>query len=121
MASKNNAYFMFFVLVVACTPFIGKCEVDAINGVDKNTIHMESMKQVADPEKVFKSSSSTLQTFSYNNVPGEMKHSAAENCKAVLERCGSEGVKSEGKRVKREREGHEEEVLAREKTGRQAE
>ena len=77
--------------------------MDAINGVDKNTIYRESMKEVANAKDAFKSSSTILQTFSFNNVPGE-KYSAAKNCKAVLERHGSEGVKSEGKRAKRESE-----------------
>ena len=35
---------------------------------------------------------------------GERQYSAALNCKHVLESKGSEGVKSEGKRAKRERE-----------------
>ena len=80
--------------------------MDAINGVDKNTIHRELTKQLAAPEKVCKSSSTAnlLQPFSFSNVSGEGKYSAAENCKAVLERCGKEGVKSVSKRAKRERE-----------------
>ena len=47
-----------------------------------------------------------LQSFSYNNVAGEEKYSAAMNCKNVLERISNdgEGVKSEGKRAKRESE-----------------
>ena len=61
------------------------------------------MKQVADPSKVYKSTSSNLQAFSFNSVAGEGKYSAAANCKAVLERyAGSEGVTSEGQRAKRE-------------------
>ena len=78
--------------------------MDAINGADKNAVCRESMKQLANPDKVSKSSSSALQSLSHNDVAGEEKHSAAENCKNVLERisCGGEGVKSEGKRAKRE-------------------
>ena len=60
------------------------------------------MKEIAKPEEVYKSSSSKLQAFSFNNVPGQERYSAAKNSKAVLERNGSEGVKSEGKRDKRE-------------------
>ena len=87
-------------------PAHGKCEVDAINGVDKNTICRELMKQLAAPEKVCKSSSTAnlLQPFSFSNVSGEGKYSAAENCKAVLEMHGKEGAKSFSKRAKRERE-----------------
>ena len=85
-------------------PGHGKCEVDAINGVDKNTICREAMKTVHDPDKVFATKSKLLQAFSVNNVKGEKQYSAAANCKHVLERNGAEGVKSEGKRAKRERE-----------------
>ena len=76
--------------------------VDSINGVDKNIIYREAMKQVADPDNVYKPSSSKLQAFFYNNVPGENNYSAAMNSKFVLERNGGEGVKSEGLRSKRE-------------------
>ena len=63
------------------------------------------MKQVADPKKACNSSSSNLQAFSYNNVAGEGKCSADVSCKAVLERhSGNEGVKSEDKSAKRERQ-----------------
>ena len=48
------------------------------------------MKQVADPENFYKSSSSKLQDFSYNNVPGENNYRAAMNSKFVLERNGGE-------------------------------
>ena len=64
--------------------------------VDKNTSYREAMKQVADPN---------LQAFSVDNVTREGKYSVAvANYKAILERYGSEGVKSEGNRTKRERE-----------------
>ena len=85
-------------------PGHGKCEVDAINGVDKNTIYREAMKTVHDPEKVFATKSKLLQAFSVNNVKGEKQYSAAANRKHVLERNCAEGVKSEGERAKRERE-----------------
>ena len=46
------------------------CEVDAHNRiVNKNTVYRESKKELADPKNAFKSSSSSLQSFSYNNVP----------------------------------------------------
>ena len=101
-------------------PAHGKCEVDAINGVDKNTICRELTKQLAAPEKVCKSSSTAdlLQPFSFSNVSGEGKHSAAENCKAVLEkmwqrRC--EICEQESKEGKRKR--HQQQALACEKAG----
>ena len=40
-----------------------KCEVDSINGVDKNITYREAMKHVADPKKVCNSSSSNVQAF----------------------------------------------------------
>merc|ERR1739836_149042 len=87
-------------------PGHGKCEVDAINGVDKNTIHREAMKTSnnSNLDRAGKSDTSQLQTFTVNNARGERKHSAALNCKHVLESKGAEGVKSEGKSAKRERE-----------------
>ena len=91
---------------VGCTGH-GKCEVDAINGVDNNTIHREAMKIVQDPDEVFKTKTKVLQTFSVNNVQGDMQHSVTLNCKHVLERKGAEGVKSEEKSAKRERDKEE--------------
>ena len=85
-------------------PGHGKSEVDAINGVDKNTIYREAMKTVKSPDEVSKAESHHLQTFTVNNVKGEKQYSAALNCKHVLESKGAEGVKSEGKSAKRERE-----------------
>ena len=87
--------------------------MDLVNGVDKNIIYREAMKQVADPNKVYKFTTSNLQeAFSFNNVAGEGKYRAAANCKAILERyAGSEGAKSEGKRTKREQKGHQKQVL----------
>ena len=46
------------------TPGYGKYEVDSINGVDKNIIYRDAMKQFAAQENVYKSSSSKLQYFS---------------------------------------------------------
>ena len=63
------------------------------------------MEELANPEDAFKSSSSRSQSVTYNNIPGEKKKSPAENCKAVLERHGSEGVKSEGKVLRGKLEG----------------
>ena len=86
-------------------PGHGKCLVDAINGVDKNTIYRETMKQMVKPEEASQSSTSSLQSHSYSNVEGLEKYSAAMNCKFILEGKGSEGVKSGGpKRAKREAE-----------------
>ena len=107
MWQATQMFFCSFDIVVdraiAC-PGHGKANVDAINRVDKNTIHREAMKTVHDPEKIFATKSKLLQAFSVNNVKGEKQHSAAANCKHVLERNGAEGVKSEGKRAKMERE-----------------
>ena len=51
-------------------PGHGKCEVDAINGVDKNTICREAMKTVKGADVVL-TQSHHLQTFTVNNVKGE--------------------------------------------------
>ena len=80
-----------------CAPGHGKSEVDALNGVDKNTIHRMSMMKVADENVQLKAHTST-------KIEGEEKVSPAEDCKRILEMAGSEGVKSEVKREKRERE-----------------
>ena len=51
---------ILFVIEFACKIFIsfysfkqhtGNCEVDSINGVDKNIMCREAMKQVADPKR----------------------------------------------------------------------
>ena len=83
-------------------PGHGKCEVDAINAVDKNTIFRESCKPVQNPEETSQVGTKLLQTFTVNNVRGGSKYSAAMNCKNVLESKGTEGVKSMGKSAKRE-------------------
>ena len=49
-----------------------------------------------------KNQSTSMQVQSYNNTEGGERYSAAEDCKKILEQEGSEGVKSEGKRTKRE-------------------
>ena len=49
-----------------------------------------------------KSESQSLKAHSYRNIPGGEIYSAAEDCKMILEIKGEEGVKSEGKRLKRE-------------------
>ena len=51
-------------------PGHGKCEVDAINGVNKNTIFRESLKIVQAPELTTQVRSKLMQTFSVNNVRG---------------------------------------------------
>ena len=84
-------------------PGHGKCEVDAINGVDKNTIFRESMKIVQAPEETTQVRTKVMQTFTVNNVRGGQRYSAALNCKHVLEGKGAEGVKSMGKSAKREK------------------
>ena len=87
-------------------PGHGKCEVDAINGVDKSVIHREAMKisNNKDLDRMSNFDALHLQTFAVNNAWGKKQHSAALNFTHALERKGSEGVKSEGKSAKRERE-----------------
>ena len=83
---------------------IGKNPVDAINGVDKNTILRWSNRKVQSPEAALKEQSSSMQVHSYNNTMGGERYSAAEDCRKILQQEGIEGVKSEGKRTKRELE-----------------
>jgi hypothetical protein len=79
-----------------------KCIVDAVNGVDKNTILRRSMRRkVQSADDALSASSSTLQVHSFNNVASEETYSAAEDCKRILEMEGGEGVKSGVKREKR--------------------
>ena len=75
-------------------PGHGKSLVDAINGVDKNTIMRRSRRTVSDSVDDIDSKSSNLKIESYNNVVGEERYSAAADCKRILEQDGGEGVKS---------------------------
>ena len=81
-------------------PGHGKC------GVGKNAIHGEATKTSNNRHlgRAGKSETFQLQTFTANNVRGERKLSTALSCKRVVESKGAEGVKSEGKCAKRERE-----------------
>jgi len=81
----------------------GKNEVDAINGVDKNTIYRRSMRKHVPAADAMQSDNKCMKAHSFSSVAGD-SYSAAEDCKRVLENEGSEGVKSEGKRAKRESE-----------------
>ena len=80
--------------------------MDAINGVGKNTTHREAMKTSSDRnlDRAGKSDTLQLQTFTVNNVRDEKQCSVALNCKHFLGKKGAEGVKSESKSAKRERE-----------------
>ena len=85
-----------------CCPGHGKSIVDAVNGVDKNTILRRSIRNVQSPNDALSSSSSSLQVHTFNNVIDEGTFSASEDCKRILEMEGGEGVKSVVKREKRE-------------------
>ena len=91
-----------FDCAIGC-PGHGKCEVDEINGMDKNTIFRESLQIVQNPEETTQVRTKLMQTFTVNKVRGGTKCSAALNCKHVLEGKGGKGVKSMGKSAKRER------------------
>ena len=87
-------------------PGCGKCGVDAINGVDKSTIHREALKI---PSRVSlgragKSVTSQLQSSTIDNARGKRKFSTVLSCKRTLESKGATDVKSKGKSAKRERE-----------------
>ena len=89
-----------------CAPGHGKSEVDAINGVDKNTIHRKTMRKVVQAADTWDPalSSSSLTPHTFTSVANQKRCSPAEDCKRVLESDGSEGVKSVVKREKRERQ-----------------
>ena len=59
------------------------------------------MSKVQSSNDAVKSESQSLKAHSYRNIPGGERYSAAEYCKRILEMKGGEGVKSEGKRLKR--------------------
>ena len=81
----------------------GKSLVDAINGVDKNTIQRRTRRTVVSAHDALKEESSSLKVHSFNNSSSGDDYSAAEDCKRILEQDGGHGVKSEGpKRAKRE-------------------
>ena len=61
-------------------------------------------RKVQSSEEALKEQSSSIQMHSYNNTVGGERYSAAENCRMILQQEGSEGVKSEWKRTKRELE-----------------
>ena len=74
--SSTSIYFMSmlsqaFKAVVdrsICCPGHGKNPVDAINGVDKNTIKRWSNRSVQLPEEAMENQSTSIQVQSYNNT-----------------------------------------------------
>lgn len=85
----------------------GKSLVDAINGVDKNTILRRLMRAVQDAEDAAGNKTNSLQVQSFNNTSDGTaagRYSAAADCKRILEEEGGQGVKSAGlKYEKREK------------------
>ena len=75
----------------------GKSIVDAINGVDKNTILRRTARRVQEAEYALDPNSKSLQVHSFNNASDE-RYSAAADCKRILQEEGGEGVKSAGKK-----------------------
>ena len=86
-------------------PGYGKSIVDAINGVDKNTIMRRSRRTVSDSVDDIDSKYSHQKIESCNNVAVEERYSAAADYKRILEEGGGGGVKSviktERKQLKR--------------------
>ena len=76
----------------------GKSIVDAINGVDKNTIMRWLMRCVQEADEAMDKKAKSMQVHSFNNSSDTptKKYSAAADCKRVLEREGGQGVKSAG-------------------------
>ena len=80
----------------------GKNVVDAMNGVDKNTISRYTRRSVQSADDAFNKESASLKVHSFNNSSSGEVYSAAEDCKRILELQGHQGVKSDGlKRAKR--------------------
>ena len=81
----------------------GKSLVDAMNGIDKNTITKKTAREVQHAEDALKEESKHLKVQSFHDVDGHSKrYSPAEDCKRLLEQEGSQGVKSIIKHEKRE-------------------
>ena len=73
----------------------GKSSVDAMNGIDKNTITKKTAREVQHAEDALKEESKHLKVQSFHDVDGHSKrYSPAEDCKRMLEQEGSQGVKS---------------------------
>ena len=77
--------------------------MDAINGVDKNTIGRYSRRSVQSADDALNKDAASLKPYSFNNSSRGEQYSAAEDCKRILEQQGPKGVKSDGlKRAKRD-------------------
>ena len=74
----------------------GKSVVDAMNGVDKNTISRFSRRSIQSADDAFNKELASLQLHSFNNSSNGEVYSAAEDCKRLLELQGHQGVKSDG-------------------------
>ena len=79
-------------------PSHGKSIVDAINGVDKNTIIRWCMRRVQEAKDAVeeKSQAMQVQSHNYSSESTTKRYSGAADCKRVLEREGGEGVESAG-------------------------
>ena len=87
-----------------CCAGHGKSIVDAINGVDKNTILRHTMRSVLAAEDALGNNSKSIKVHSFNNTSSETC-SAAADYKRILEEEGGQGVISAGlKFEKRHRE-----------------
>ena len=95
MAMNARKYNIVLDRGICCTDH-GKSIVDAINGVDKNTILRYTMRSVLAAEDALNKKSKSIQVVhSFNNASGE-KYSAAAGCKCILEEEGGQGFKSAG-------------------------
>ena len=81
----------------------GKSSVDAINGLDKNTITRTSARIVQNAEDALKKESKSLKVQSFEDVGiASKRYSPAEDCKRILEQEAVSSVKSTVKHEKRE-------------------
>ena len=80
---------------VGC-PRCKRCDVDAVNGMDKKSIHCEAMKASNNKnlDGMSKVDTPNLQTVTVNNVRGKLQCSAAMNCRHIHKKKGQKGVKS---------------------------
>ena len=69
----------------------GKSSVDAINGIDKNTIMKTTARKVQHVEDAMKEESKSIKVQSFQDVGGDTKpYSPAEDCQRILEQEGSQ-------------------------------
>ena len=86
-----------------CAAGHGKSIVDAINGVDKNTILRNLVRKVVEAHDSLKKDSKSLQVHSYNYASDE-KYSCAADCKRILEQVRRKAAEDPGPKFAKKEE-----------------